>query len=532
MMKTDHCFPPRRFLSGILAAGLVLPISGAFAQTYEYDWSKDDSGSQYWNNSVKWGLNPPDDPQYPSGVDVVAKILRLGGTSNQTLRLDNLNLTLGELRIGEGGDGSRLWGLNGSIGNVATITLSKSSGMGIISTNGATTTLGSSLTILATGGVEFQGNSTLLIAGGGTKITGGVKHSGGGGVYLYRGSMIADQEVELAGGNMVLGTSSQTYNTFNSNFTLTGTVATFRGIYSNTFGTTLRLTGNITGDTSLRIGVDNYANGDVTELTGNNNYAGSTDIRTNVLFHSVANFGLGGITFSTTARTLTHAEGNTADITTNSNNAVRTVDLGVNTTIDTGANDVVYANAVTGAGRLIKEGEGSLRLDGANSFAGTTVAEGKVIAGSSVALGLTTADLEIGADGALEILDGLTVTVGNLELESGAILGFHLGEIGSQLLVSGDQIGDGTFTISIAPGLGFAQGAYTLLSMTGSAQAGLSAFVLDAASLDHGTLEWDQGNGELIFHAIPEPSTAAFVLLGGIGAFAGLRRRRTSCAGR
>lgn len=526
-MKKDCSSPRRRFLLGAMAAGLALPLSTGLAQTYEYNYTAAGGADYWWTDSARWGLTSP---AYPNGEDVVAKLLRPG--ANATLRVDNLSLTLGELRF-EGGAGTPRWtSMNGTAGNTATITLSKSSGMGVIYNAGGTTTLGSSLTLLATGGVEFQGSTALLIAGGNTKIEGGIKHSSTGNVYIYRSSMIVDQAVELTAGLINLGTTNAIYNTFNNHFTLTGTTANFRGIYSNTAGTRLTLTGNITGTTSLRLGSDNPATNDETELQGSNSYTGATRIDTHVLFHGIHNFGKGGISFMTADRILTYADGNTADLTTNSENEVRSVELGVATTINTGSNDVVYANAVTGVGRLTKTGEGKLTLNGANSFAGTAIHGGTVVAGHTSALGLSTAALEIGGNGRLEILEGVNITVNDLELGDGAMLAFQLGEVASQLLVTGDQIGDGTFTITIQPGIGVEAGTYTLVSIAGGVEAGASAFVLDPASLGYGSLEWDQANGELMFHAIPEPSTGVLALLGLAGGLYGLRRRGKSCAGR
>ncbi len=525
-MKKDRSSPRRRFLLGALAAGLALPLSTGLAQTYEYNYAAAGGTDYWWTDSARWGLTSP---AYPSGVDVVAKLLRPG--ANATMRVDNLSLTLGELRF-EGGAGTPRWSsMNGTAGNTATITLSKSSGMGVIYNAGGTTTLGSSLTLLATGGVEFQGSTALLIAGGNTKIEGGIKHSSAGNVYIYRSSMIVDQAVELTAGFINLGTSNAIYNTFNNHFTLTGTTANFRGIYSNAAGTRLTLTGNITGTASLLLGADDAALNDETELRGTNSYTGDTRIATHVLFNGIHNFGKGKISFTIANRILTYAAGNTADLTTNSDNEVRSVDLVVNATINTGSNDVTYANAMTGAGRLTKTGNGKLTLNGANSFAGATITEGTVVAGHASALGLSTANLEIGANGRLEIQEGLNITVNELELGDGAMLAFHLGEVASQLLVTGDQIGDGTFTITIEPGVGLEAGTYTLVSIAGSVEAGASAFVLDPASLGYGSLEWDQANGELMFHAIPEPSTGVLALMGLAGALYGFRRRGKSCAG-
>ena len=63
-------------------------------------------------------------------------------------------------------------------------------------------------------------------------------------------------------------------------------------------------------------------------------------------------------------------------------------------TIDTTDKEVWVAKAMTGAGGLIKTGSGILKLDGANTYSGTTaVSQGTLIVNGSVAGGVNVAGL-------------------------------------------------------------------------------------------------------------------------------------------
>ncbi len=512
-MKTRVPRPNRWSILSFVAAFMACASHPVLAQTYTYNYAV--AGAEQWDTSAKWGLSSP---SYPNGAGQIIKILQTD--TARTLSLNNLSVTASELRIGDGGTGTGRW-------TISTGTLNlQSSAPGVktkIYTAGATATISANLQI--TGGVEFQGSSALLITNASTKITGDIKNAGSGNVYFNRSSMIAGQNVEIASGGFFNLGSGNTLanNTFDNNFLLSG--AGTRGIYSNTSGANARLVleGNISGVSNLILGTEDPSRNDTTELKGNNTgHSGATDIRTNIEFHSINNFGSGALTFSTSARTLTYSAGNTADITKTAANAARAVTLNADTTINTGTNNVTYANAVSGTRRLVKAGNGALTLLGNNSFVGATVSAGTLIVGHNNALGAASGDLIIRNGGRLEIQEGRTASVASLSLESDASFTFHLGTGVTSLLVSGNQTGDGTFLVSIASTEPLA-GSYTLLSISGSAAASASAFSLDPLSAGLGTLEWSQGTGQLIFHAVPEPTAAGLLVLvaGGLA----LRRR-------
>lgn len=402
--------------------------------------------------------------------------------------------------------------------------------MPVIYAGGGTIHLRAAIT--TTQGLDIQGTSAVLLNNAASSITGGITKSSGGSLYLYHSAPVVDQTIDWKVGPIHLGTGANAVNnTFNNDMNLNGSGD--RAIYNNTgagsLNARLLLTGDLTGTASLLLATEGTDRDNVTELTGTNHYEGTTKIRTHVAFHSIDNFGQGAVTFETTARTLSYEAGNTADLTKNYLNQTRAVTLSVNTTVDTGANDVTWQNAVTGTGRLIKAGSGALTLAGANSYAGTTINAGTVVAERASALG---GDAVLGASGKLEV--GTAVSVTSLSLTSGAAFAFRLGDDPATLTVSGNQTGNGTFTISIDP-QGALTGAYTLISIGGSAAASSDAFVLDSAASALGYLDWNQVNGELTFHTaavVPEPTTGALLLVVLGGAAWRLRGRRATCGSR
>lgn len=472
------------------------------------------SGANTWDNSAKWGLI---DPVYPSGTGITTIIQK--GSSAQNLSLNSQSVTIGELRIGDGGAGSGTWNITGP----GMLNLQNTSGMAKIYTTGGTQTISANLQ--ATGGIEFTGNSALLITHASTKITGGIKKSSTAATYFYYGSQIVDQNFEFASaGSINLGLS--TTATFNNNFNLTGSGN--RTIANNTPNGTGRLVlnGSISGDATTTLYLMSEGNRtNIIELQAINTHAGATLIGSNIEFHSINNLGLGAITFQTYARTLTYASGNTADITKNSSDDVRAVTLNIDTTINTGANNVTWENAVTGTSRLLKTGSGDLALLGNNSFNGATVSDGSLIAGHANALGGASKDISIEDTGRLEILEGISVSAATLTLESDAAFTFNLGATNvTSFSLSGNQIGDGTFSVLVNEGTGFAgAGAYTLLSVGGTFAADINAFQLDNLSTAQGTLDWSNGN--LVFNAIPEPSAGLLLALAGF-AFLLCRNRK------
>jgi autotransporter-associated beta strand protein len=105
------------------------------------------------------------------------------------------------------------------------------------------------------------------------------------------------------------------------------------------------------------------------------------------------------------------------------------------TTMMVGPGEAVTAGAISGAGRLIKQGDGTLILAAANTHSGGTVVEAGTVEVRSVAA-LGSGPLEVQAGATVRIEVGLaSVVIPRLELAPGAVL--DLGEGGIEIAAGG-----------------------------------------------------------------------------------------------
>ncbi len=172
------------------------------------------------------------------------------------------------------------------------------------------------------------------------------------------------------------------------------------------------------------------------------------------------------------------------------------------------------------AGGLTKVGAGALELTGNNTYStGTTIKEGKMIAGSNNALGSGTVALE---GGELHVATGVKLELQGLELTSPSLLSFSLDDdfTATRITVDGPQIGAGIYDVAI-DGTGMIEGVYTLLTITDTSQAAGFNLLSMPLGVD-GSLVWEQG--VLSFMVVPEPSTT--MLLGVVLSGAALLRLR------
>ncbi len=476
-----------------------------------YSFDPTAEGNNVWGNSVKWGLPSG----YPDDSGIIVELHRVGAAT--ALSLDGLSITIGELHVGVGGSGSSAWTISGgSPGGV--LQLDNATAPAKIRALAGTTTI--SAQMLAQNGVTFEGAYSVILTNTQTVLNGGIAVNGGGNIYLNRASMAGNSTIALnASGSVRIGGNADTAVLAN-NFTVAA--GGLRGIYGYT-KQSLTLSGNITGDGGVLFGDERASNNAFIDLTGNNSYKGDTEIRSSIRFQSIDNFGEGSLTFTTNDRTLTHATGNTADITVNRNGDTRAVALNSETTIDTGGNEVTYSNTISGSEALRKSGAGTLWLEGDNTFAGAIVAEGRLAARHANALGGGGAEVSVLDGGELYIDSATHLAVGDLLLDDSARIVFNLG--GSpdtaSLYVLGAVSGSGTVEIGIDIGAGISAGTYELALFEGGGD--LPVFSLDTLSSGYGQLLWDAGTGTLSFQAIPEPGTVA-LLVGGIALIAFRKR--------
>jgi fibronectin-binding autotransporter adhesin len=138
-----------------------------------------------------------------------------------------------------------------------------------------------------------------------------------------------------------------------------------------------------------------------------------------------------------------------------------------------------------GAIRLAKGGGGTLTLNGANTYSGTTDVKGGVLAVNGSLAASSQVNVQGGALGGTGSVHGPvvvkgkgrlapgaagigTLTTGDLTLEEGATLDFELGEPGSgdRVAVDGDLVLGGV--LNVAGLSGFGAGTYTLMTCSGT----------------------------------------------------------------
>ncbi len=176
----------------------------------------------------------------------------------------------------------------------------------------------------------------------------------------------------------------------------------------------------------------------------------------------------------------------------------RAITLGANGgTFDTNGNTSSIQQAMSGAGSLTKHGAGTLNLEGANTYSGTTTVTAGALyinGNQSAATGLTS--IQSGAiiggigtiGGSLVVADGgilapgkegqapgaLTIA-GNLQLGANSVLNYSFGQanvVGGPLndltAVKGNLTLDGTLNVITPPNGTFAPGVYRIISYDGS----------------------------------------------------------------
>lgn len=190
-----------------------------------------------------------------------------------------------------------------------------------------------------------------------------------------------------------------------------------------------------------------------------------------------------------------------------------------------------WHNDISGAGGLIKQGNGSLALTGNNSFSGgVSVVGGELVAASTHALGSGNVSVAGGAT-LVDYAPGNLQIGGNLTLANGATFEYvvDMPSVGGALMVNGLTQLDGTLRLNLAnAGHVLGGAAFQLISTSGSALQGrFDSIELTGvdASLWNTTLSYNDHGVTFQISAVPEPQTWA-LLVGGLAVIGALARRR------
>ncbi|WP_407051591.1 autotransporter-associated beta strand repeat-containing protein [Methyloraptor flagellatus] len=352
------------------------------------------------------------------------------------------------------GDAAGGLALSGAILNTGNSTISSAravslSGSSSIATTGAGT-LTLSGVVSGTGSLSKGSAGTLVLSGTNT-------YSGG--TTIRAGTVQVSSDANLGGatGGLVMGGGTlATTASFTSN---RGVDFTNIGTFQTATGTTLTLTGGITG-----LGVINKTGAGTLVLAGTN-----TDND-------------GGATIS--AGTLQVGNGGTSGVLLGdvSNNASLVFDR---------SDAVTFLYAIDGSGSLTQAGTGTLTLSGSSSYTGgTTVSSGSLVVSGSIAGAVSVASgATLGGGGSIAGIVTLssgatlapgvagtpgTLSVGGLSVASGATLAFNLAQpngptsnLNDRIAVTGNvTLSGGLLTVN--DGASFQAGSYRLIDYSGT----------------------------------------------------------------
>lgn len=380
------------------------------------------------------------------------------GTGTTTLTKANTfaggtTINAGTLAIGAGGRLASAGSVSlASIG--ATLDLSNAGGAQTI---GALSGIAGSIVNLGVNALTLGGSSNATYAGsivgtGGLTITGTGNQVLTGANNLYSGATNLNSGGLVVGSNTALGTgalnvggpamldASASVTLANAVNLATGTALTLGGSNNLTLGGAIGGNGGLVKSGAAK-----------TTLTGVNTYTGTTTINSGTLALSGAGSLAAGTSAALTGASavLDMSAGASQSIAHLSGVAGSQVALGANTLTLTDSTSQTFSGSLTGSGALIKQGTGTLTLNGASSaFTGTTTVAGGTLAVGDAANASATlgGNVLVSAPGTLR---GHGTVSGNVSSSGLVAPG---GSIGT-LTVGGNyaQAATGTLAIEVSP---------------------------------------------------------------------------------
>jgi fibronectin-binding autotransporter adhesin len=497
------------YRSLLLSAATLVAASSVHA--IDASWS---AAAGNWTLGTNWTGGTE-----ASGADFTATFAN-DITADRIVNLD-VARTIGNITFG---DANTATAGNWTISGAQILTLDRTAGVPTITVNalgtGKTATISS--VIAGSDGLKKDGAGTLALSGantftGGTTVSDGILVLTGnnGNTGRIRGALTIESgaEVQLAGTGWGLGWGaglSVTSITLNG-----GTLNKVDSAGGGIGASTINMTGGLIKQTGT-VAID---------------------------LHTLA----GGVAFNT------YDSATTATVTANLNLRAFTSVTTFTVADGAAATDLSIAGIITGNSatqRISKAGAGTMKLSGANTFAGgTTISAGTLEAGSLSALGTGAVGVSGGAlvtsvasvtgignltlDNASSVLTLNGTAAGTITLSLNASLSMSAGTWQIDLASGMDAIAraaSGTGTFSISGGTIDLGGGGIVYTNTYNLLSGFSSGTVSGLTIDgYDKTNWAASlgtNGTLSFQAVPEPSEYGLIGAGALAAVAFVRRRR------